>query len=68
MQINLLKNWEVQFDCGKHTIVGNIYNDSKNRFTDGKIIYTSRLLNIDFVNNTATTKNTTYNLEVLYNG
>ena len=61
---NLLKNWSVDnFWDGSVVIHGEIYNDTKNRFTDGAHIRTSRVHYIDFVEGIAKTQNSTYNLE-----
>lgn len=57
-----LENWiivnDIFRDCSR--LQGNIYND--NRFSDGIFVSTSRLVEIDFVNNEARTKNTIYEL------
>ena len=61
---NLLKNWKIEpYWDGNIVIYGEIYNDSKNRFSDGSHIRTSRVHYIDFVEGVAKTKNSTYNLE-----
>ena len=60
---NLLKNWKVEhYWDGNVVIYGEIYNDTKNRFSDGSHIRTSRVHYIDFVEGVAKTKNSTYNL------
>ena len=61
---NLLKNWSIEtFWDGSVVIYGEIYNDTKNRFSDGTHIRTSRVQYIDFVESVVKTKNSTYNLE-----
>jgi hypothetical protein len=55
-----LENWAIindNFrDCSR--LVGDIYDDD--RFPDGKAVSTSRLVEVDFANNVALTKNTKY--------
>ena len=61
---NLLKNWTIEnYWDGSVVIYGEIYNDTKNRFSNGTHIRTSRVHYIDFVEGIAKTKNSTYNLE-----
>lgn len=65
MKENLLKNWSVQrHPNGHYLIMGDVYNDSKNRFKDGSSILTSKVKNIDFENGKVETQNTVYNLEL----
>ena len=62
---NLLKNWRVaESYSGKELqLIGQVYNDSAKRFTDGEWITTSILVETDFKNKTAQTLNTLYNLD-----
>ena len=61
---NLIKNWDIESACdGSVMIVGNIYNDTKNRFVNGTYIHTSRVISIDFTIGVVKTKNSFYNLE-----
>ena len=64
MTVNLIKNWNIEsaYD-GSIMIVGNIYNDSRNRFTNGTYIHTSRVMSVDFLTGVVKTKNSFYNLE-----
>lgn len=60
---NLLENWDIRnYWDGSIVIYGEIYNDTKKRFSDGTHIRTSRLHYIDFVERIAKTQNSIYNL------
>lgn len=64
MKSNLLRNWKIQqMPDGSYVLVGNIYNDAKERFADGTEIRTAPLRNIDFVGGFADTEHTLYTLE-----
>ena len=63
MTPNLLKNWTIEnFWDGSVVLYGEIYNDEKNRFSDGSHIRTSRVRYIDFEQGVVQTKNSTYHL------
>ncbi len=51
-----LENWSVY----NGSLVGDVYDD--NRFPDGKRVITTRLVSINFEENSAKTENTTYQL------
>lgn len=63
MKYNLLKNWSIHrmYD-GRYVLMGEIYNDAKERFKDGTHIRTSPLREINFVGGYADTENTLYTL------
>lgn len=63
MKGNLLENWSIRrmYD-GRYVLMGEIYNDAKERFKDGTHIRTSALREINFVGGYADTKNTRYTL------
>ena len=62
----ILKNWRILPEVGAtgdfYRLYGTIYNDSAERFADGRRVQTSLLLKIDFDTMTAETKNTIYTL------
>ena len=60
---NLIKNWTVEKWGHDFVICGNIYNDTRHRFTDGTPIHTSKVKSIDFVTGLVETKNSVYVLE-----
>ena len=64
MKTNYLKNWIVVGIPQGMVIEGEIYNDIKKRFEDGKVIHTSRVLKADFVNGVVETLNSVYHLEL----
>lgn len=64
MKDNLLKNWEIEKYYGNYVLIGDIYNDTKKRFSDGSTIQTSRLFKIDFQSGIAKTKNSIYKLDL----
>jgi hypothetical protein len=55
-----LENWEIVNDYyrGCYRLQGIIYDDD--RFPDGTNVSTSRLMNVDFENEKAQTRNTNY--------
>lgn len=56
-----LENWQI-ISLPFHHLIGDIYDDEKERFKDGDTIRTSPLRSIDFAEGTATTRNNTYRL------
>lgn len=60
-----LDQWRLDFDMvtEKYFLVGKIYKDEQKRFANGQKICTSEILNINFENMTAETKNTIYTLK-----
>ena len=63
MKDNLLKNWSIHrmYD-GSYVLMGEIYNDAKERFKDGTHVRTSPLREINFACGYADTMNTRYTL------
>lgn len=61
---NLIKNWTIVRWGNSVVVVGEIYNDSKNRFADGTSIHTSKLTHCDFEKGVVETLNSTYNLDM----
>lgn len=51
----------IKLDNNKFVAVGNIYNDSRNRYDNGEIIKTSYIINEE--NNILYTKNASYNID-----
>lgn len=65
MKENLLKCWSIyRLGSGKVIVEGRIYNDSKNRFEDGKFIHTSAIKSVNFEDGTVVTQNSVYNLDL----
>lgn len=62
METNLLKNWHIEPINKGCIVIGEIYNDIKKRFENGELIWTSRVIKIDFVNGIVETKNSVYHL------
>lgn len=62
---NYLKNWTIVVNAvdNKMRIRGQIYNDTKGRFSDGEGITTSPVVELDIRNGILRTLNTTYHLE-----
>jgi hypothetical protein len=59
----MLNNWRLERTFGgNYCLIGDIYFDSKKRFKDGLTVRTSSIKSIDFDNELAVTKNTTYKL------
>lgn len=59
-----LHKWAIHHVKGNDYILrGYIMDDEANRFRNKQFIYTSKILNIDFVLSQAETLNTIYNLE-----
>ena len=63
MKDNRLENWSIRrmYD-GRYILMGEIYNDAKERFKDGAHIRTSPLREINFVGGYADTMHTRYTL------
>ena len=58
-----LTDWKIENNYGTHRLVGTITGvDRDGRFVDGDVIYTSRLLYVDFDRMEARTKNSFYKL------
>ena len=61
MTYNLLENWSIhKMYNGSYVLMGEIYNDAKERFTDGTHVRTSPLRSINFSVGIADTQNTRY--------
>ena len=61
---NLLKNWTIERIWNGNVVIrGEIYNDTKHRFSDGTSIRTSSVQYIDFVAGVVRTRNSVYNLD-----
>ncbi len=55
--------WFVQ--AGNHTAIqGRVFHDRKERFKDGDLITTSKILRLDFQNGIAVTRKSTYILGI----
>lgn len=61
MKINFLENMVISENVFGFVATGNIYNDEKRRFEDGKFIRTSPIVKVDSLNRQIITGNTTYN-------
>jgi hypothetical protein len=59
----VLKDWYLVEGEGFSAIYGNIYADTKGRFSDGDRVRTSRVTELDREAGIAVTRNTTYKLE-----
>lgn len=61
MKSNFLKNMVVTENVFGYVATGNIYNDEKKRFEDGKFIRTSPIVKICSLDRQIITENTIYN-------
>lgn len=61
MKENFLDDVQVVYVYGSKVAIGDIYNDSKNRFKDGTTITTSEIVYIDDELRKIFTQNTVYN-------
>lgn len=61
MKINFLENMVISENVFGFVATGNIYNDEKRRFEDGKFIRTSPIVKVDSLNRQIITGNTTHN-------
>lgn len=58
-----LENWNIVLVTNERSFVtGEIHNDEKNRFKDGKLVQTSKILEFNKEENFIQTKNTRYEL------
>ena len=59
-----IDKWKIDYSfvSNKYFISGNIYKDSKMRYKDGEWIRSSRLIEINFEDGYAKTKNSIYKL------
>ena len=61
MKNNFLENMVISENFFGYVATGNIYNDEKKRFEDGKFIRTSPIVKINSLDRQIITENTTYN-------
>ena len=65
MKSNFLENMVITENLFGFVATGNIYNDEKMRFEDGKFIRTSPIVKICSLGRQIITENTTYNYQDL---